>query len=246
MDGNKLKGGSVGLSYPTLTRENYTAWSMKMRVFMQAHGVWDTIESSDPKIKFEDKIDKVALAMIYQGVPEDVLLSLADKRTAKEAWVAIKTLCQDEWARVNIRALGEEVSESYIVKKLLRAVPSKFLQIASTIEQFGDLEKMSVEEAVGSLKAHEERLKGQTDKRSDQLLLTKEEWLKSERNEEKLLLTKEEWQKRSNRGGTDGSANPRGRWGRDKSRIKCYNCHVYGHYMAESKAKTRKRTKNGS
>lgn len=60
----------------------------------------------------------------------------------------------------NIRALGETIDESYVVKKLLRAVPTKFLQIASTIEQFGNLESMSVEEAVGSLKAHEERLGG--------------------------------------------------------------------------------------
>ena len=46
-----------------------------------------------------------------------------------------------------IRSLGEEMKESYVVKKLIRAIPSKFLQIASTIEQFGDLENMSVEEA---------------------------------------------------------------------------------------------------
>ncbi|XP_074361123.1 uncharacterized protein LOC141701346 [Apium graveolens] len=60
----------------------------------------------------------------------------------------------------NIRALGEEVLESYVVKKLLRAVPTKFLQIASMIDQFGNIEQMSVEETVGSLKIHEERLKG--------------------------------------------------------------------------------------
>lgn len=43
----------------------------------------------------------------------------------------------------NIRALGEEVAEACVVKKLLRAVPSKFLYIASTIEQFGDLKTMT-------------------------------------------------------------------------------------------------------
>ncbi|KAL8131242.1 hypothetical protein AgCh_007242 [Apium graveolens] len=41
---------------------------------------------------------------------------------------------------------GEKVEEVNVVKKLLRAMPSKFLQIASTIEQFGDLDHMSVEE----------------------------------------------------------------------------------------------------
>lgn len=33
-----------------------------------------------------------------------------------------------------IRALGNKVDEAYIVKKLLRVVPSKFVQIASTID----------------------------------------------------------------------------------------------------------------
>lgn len=99
MDVNKLKGGSVGLSYPTLTRENYTAWSMKMRVFMQAQGVWEAVEASDSKASdskatVDGKTDKIALAMIYQGIPEDVLLSLAEKKTAKDAWDAIRTLCQ--------------------------------------------------------------------------------------------------------------------------------------------------------
>ena len=36
----------------------------------------------------------------------------------------------------NIRALEDKVEEVYVVKKLLRAVPSKFLPIASAIEQF--------------------------------------------------------------------------------------------------------------
>lgn len=69
MDVSKLKGGSVGLSYPTLTRENYTAWSMKMRVIMQAHNVWEAVEPSDPKGAVEGKTNNVALAMIYQGIP---------------------------------------------------------------------------------------------------------------------------------------------------------------------------------
>lgn len=78
-------GGSVGLSYPTLTRENYTACSMKMRVFMQAHSVWEAVEPSDPKNAIDGKLDKVALAMIYQGILEDVLLSITDKKTAKRS-----------------------------------------------------------------------------------------------------------------------------------------------------------------
>ncbi|XP_074362999.1 uncharacterized protein LOC141703366 [Apium graveolens] len=161
MESSKIKEGGVGLSYPMLAKSNYASWSMKMKVNMQAHGVWDDIEPKNPKSPVEERTDKVALAVIYQGVPEDILLSLAEKNTAKEAWDAIKTMClgadRVKTARIqtlkadfeslsmseiepidefcmklnglvtNIRALGEEVSESYVVKKLLRAVPTKFL-----------------------------------------------------------------------------------------------------------------------
>ncbi|XP_074373444.1 uncharacterized protein LOC141713768 [Apium graveolens] len=60
----------------------------------------------------------------------------------------------------NIRSLREVVGETYVVKKLLRVVPTRFHQIASAIEQYGNLDTMSVEEVMGSLKAHEERVQG--------------------------------------------------------------------------------------
>ncbi|KAL8107150.1 hypothetical protein AgCh_023812 [Apium graveolens] len=88
----KTKESSFGLSYPILTKTNYTAWALKMKVFIQAHGVWEAIEPKDPKGVVEDKIDKRALAVIYQGVAEDVLLSLAEKKSSKDAWIAIKTM----------------------------------------------------------------------------------------------------------------------------------------------------------
>ncbi|XP_074369677.1 uncharacterized protein LOC141711144 [Apium graveolens] len=206
METNKVKDGGVGLRYPMLAKSNCAAWSLKMTVNMQAHGVWEAIEPKDPKSAVEERTYKLALAVIYQGKPEDILLSLAEKKTAKEAWDTIKTMCLgadrvkkasvhtlkakfesmsmkdtepvDEFCMklnslvTNIRALGEEVEESYVVKKLLRAIPTKFLQIASKIEQFGNVEEMSIEETVGSLKAHEERLKGQSEGNNSQLLLT--------------------------------------------------------------------------
>ena len=63
-----------------------------MRVFMQAHGIWEAIERKDPKTVTDEKMDKKALAVIYQGVPGDILLSIAEKKTSKEAWNAVKTM----------------------------------------------------------------------------------------------------------------------------------------------------------
>lgn len=85
MDVSKSKGGSMGLSYLMLTKTNYTAWSLKMKVFMKAHRVWEAVETSDTKIVVEDRMDKIALAMIYQGIPEKMLLFLADKKKVKDA-----------------------------------------------------------------------------------------------------------------------------------------------------------------
>lgn len=48
----------------------------------------------------------------------------------------------------NIRVLAETMEESYIVKKILRTTPARFVQIASTIEQFGDMETMSVKKTM--------------------------------------------------------------------------------------------------
>lgn len=275
MELSKTKeSSSFGLSYPMLTKTNYAAWAQKMKVFMQAHGVWEAIETKetkDGKSTVEDKTDKRALAVIYQGISEEQLLSIADKSTAKGAWDALKIMSlgaekvkqaraqtlkgefealrmketeqlDDFYMKLNhlvsnIRALGEKMDESYVVKKLLRAVPTKFLQIASAIEQFGNLAEMSVEEVVGSLKAHEERLRGTAEPSSGQLLLTAEDWKKKENSENQLLMTREEWVKRTSRDGTKASTEPRGREGirtsRDRSRLRCFNCQNYGHFAYE-------------
>ena len=89
-----------------------------------------------------------------------------------------------------------------------------------------------MEETVGSLKAHEERLRGQVESSGAQhLLLTEEEWMKRESKDGQLLLT------RTNKGAMRSNSEAKGREfvrsGRDRSKIRCFNCSVYGHYAAE-------------
>ncbi|XP_010548841.1 PREDICTED: uncharacterized protein LOC104820170 [Tarenaya hassleriana] len=180
-----LKEGtmSLQLQYPLLTRTNYAAWSIRMRVYMKAQGVWGAVESDEP---LDPRSDEMALAAIFQGISEDTILQLGAKKTAKEAWNALRTMHRgrarslrreleslkmedddsvDDFtgkvtALVNqLRCLGEHVDESYAVKKILRAASPRFIQIVAVIEQFGDLSKMTIEEVTGSLKAHEERLR---------------------------------------------------------------------------------------
>lgn len=90
-NGNGDKEGQITLHYPMLSRSNYGAWAIKMRVFMQAQGVWEAVEPRTQNTVVEVKKDRMTLAAIYQGIPEDLLFSLAEK-TAKEAWDALKTM----------------------------------------------------------------------------------------------------------------------------------------------------------
>ena len=59
--------------------------------------------------------------------------------------------------------LGNMVEEISVVKKFLRAVLPRFMQIVTFIEQFSDLKNMPVEEVVSRFKV--ERLCGYEDKR---------------------------------------------------------------------------------
>lgn len=107
--------------------------------------------------------------------------------------------------------LGDAMEEKYVVKKLLRAVFDKFINVALSIMLFGGINNMAMEEAIGSLKAHEELLKGRDAQAEEQLLMTREH--------------------DSSRG--RGRGRSRGEWRKDKSKVQCYNCEEYGHFAWE-------------
>jgi hypothetical protein len=115
-----------------------------------------------------------------------------------------------------IRELGDPMEEKYVVKKLLRVVSKKYINVASSIGMFCDMNKMSMEEAFGSVKAHEELLKGQEE----------------ESEEEKLVMAK-------GHGMSGGRCHGRGHAGgrRDNSQVQCYNCDEFGHFAWECSEK---------
>ncbi|XP_062232413.1 uncharacterized protein LOC133929635 [Phragmites australis] len=295
-DGSAGKESSVMLQYPMLTKSNFSAWSIKMEAFMDAQGLWDATEPVDLKGAVDQRKDKMARAVIFQAIPEDTLFLVAEKKTAKEVWEALKTmflgadhikqariqtlkdeleaLCMkssdnvDEFAgkmctlATRIRELGEAMKDDYVVTRMLRSLPNKFLPIVTTIEQFADLKVMSVEELIGRVRTYEERL-----------------WNGDDGDDEHLLLTKAEWQSRMKKGGGDssfgsksregfssrGRSNYRGRGrgrgqgghgtsitlnqesntshgfgvNRDRSKDHCYNCGKLGHHAKDCRSKRR-------
>ncbi|KAL9262143.1 hypothetical protein AKJ16_DCAP02712 [Drosera capensis] len=61
-----------------------------MKAMLDAQDVWETVESAE-KEEFNPRKDKKARAYILQSIPEDVLLQIAKKKTAKEIWESLKT-----------------------------------------------------------------------------------------------------------------------------------------------------------
>ncbi|XP_076912690.1 uncharacterized protein LOC143571056 [Bidens hawaiensis] len=57
------------------------------------------------------------------------------------------------------RNLVATLEDGILVRKLLDAVPEKFIQLVASIEQTTDVDDMSFEEVVGRLKAYEDRLR---------------------------------------------------------------------------------------
>ena len=76
-----IKRSSASIVYPTLTRTNYTEWSMVMRVNLQAQGLWEAVDPGTDDFH----ADRTALAAILRAVPQDMLTSLVQKETACEA-----------------------------------------------------------------------------------------------------------------------------------------------------------------
>nr|GEW02553.1 zinc finger, CCHC-type [Tanacetum cinerariifolium] len=61
-------------------------------------------------------------------------------------------------------SLGHIMEDETLVRKLLNAVPDRYLEIVTSIEQYSDLSEMMMEEAIGRLYTYEERIKYKRDK----------------------------------------------------------------------------------
>ena len=78
--------GPSSIKCPMLTAANYTVWSMRMKITLKVNKVWETI---DPGSKDENK-NNMAVALLFQSIPEALILQVGDLDTSKAVWEAIK------------------------------------------------------------------------------------------------------------------------------------------------------------
>lgn len=123
----KEPGGasSSSLSCPMLSQINYTIWAMRMKAIFNVHGVWEQIE---PGTAGDVKKNNIAIALLFQSIPENQILQVGNLKTAKEMWETLKT-----------RNLGAERVREARLQTLMFDFENLKMKEQSTVDEFASL-----------------------------------------------------------------------------------------------------------
>jgi hypothetical protein len=82
---HEVGGGS---SYPALTKTNDSDWALLMKVKLKPRALWSVIEDGGA----DQQEEMMMLDALCGAVPPEMVLTIAKKETAKEAWDVIVTM----------------------------------------------------------------------------------------------------------------------------------------------------------
>ncbi|GKA00261.1 zinc finger, CCHC-type containing protein [Tanacetum coccineum] len=207
-----------------LKPSNYSSWAIRMQIILEANGLWEMIEPLETT-QSDNKKDKTAIAFLYQALPEEQLLQITKHKIAKAICNALKTkhIGEERVQQARLQTLKSDFEMLHIKEdETIDTFIAKLTTlIVASIEQYSDLDEMSVDEAIGRLKTFEERLKSKKEIRVD--------------SQESLMFTRYEGQGKPFREReTDSNSN---KFTHDKSKVLCFKCKEYGHFANKCPSK---------
>lgn len=135
-----------------------------------------------------------------------------------------------------MKRTGEKLDDTRVMEKILRSLTHNFEHVVTAVEESKNLETISTEELLGSLRVHEQRIL----KNTQSTITTIEQMLESKLTLENSGGEREHGQGPSQRGGTSYRGRGRGRGnysqtgnGRGRSNVRCFQCRKIRHYSSE-------------
>lgn len=175
-----------------------------------AKDVWDSMKK---KYQGNQRVQSAQLQRLRRNFE---VLEMKEGETITEYFSRVMLVVNE------MRNLGEEMTDSKVVEKVLRTLAEKFTYVVCAIEESKDIKELSVDELQSSLMVHEQKLIRHG-------------------GEEHALKAEGQW--RANGGRGRGGYQPRGRGnyqgrGRgysspNKDHVECFKCHKKGHYKSE-------------
>ena len=129
----KPKEGNSTITSLMLNTTNYTVWAIRMKILLKLHRVWEILEEETN----ESNKNYVAVALIFQSIPEALIVQVGEQDTAKKVWDAIKA-----------RHLGADKIREARLQTLMADFDRLKMKETETIDEFvGKLSEISSKSA---------------------------------------------------------------------------------------------------
>nr|GEW15044.1 zinc finger, CCHC-type [Tanacetum cinerariifolium] len=158
---NKKDKTTIAFLYQALTEEQL----LQITKYKTAKAIWEALKTRHLR---EERVQQARLQTLKSDFE---MLQMKEDETIDTFTTKLTTLVN------KASNLGHTMEDKTLLRKLLNAVPDRYLQIVTSIEQYSDLSEMTFEEEIGRLKTYEERInyKGKQVDNQDRLLFTRYE-----------------------------------------------------------------------
>ncbi|GJT38694.1 ribonuclease H-like domain, reverse transcriptase, RNA-dependent DNA polymerase [Tanacetum coccineum] len=133
---NKKDKTAMAFLYQALPEEQL----LQITKYKTAKTIWDALKTRHIG---EERIQQARLQTLKSDFE---MLHMKEDETIDTFTTKLTTLVN------KAASLGHTMEDETLVRKLLNAVPDRYLQIVASIEQYSDLSEMTLEEAIGRLK----------------------------------------------------------------------------------------------